>query len=521
MIFSRFRLVTFTLALFPLAAVAQPAAPEAAVPPPQAVAKESARSIPKLQADLCASCHGANWEGGRAPSMLDDVWAHGGEDEDLAKSIRDGWPVNAMPPFGAVLSPLEIRAFVVQIRYARDKARREPPAPPRDLAGMVIKSELQSFKIEVVTKDVRTPWGIAFLPDGRFLVSERGRRTRLDAPTPEGLRFRDEADLKLVDPNRGVVETITGLPTPWVMQDGGLFDVAVHPNYAQNGWVYISFSETGPIPPGVTSPNQIASATRIVRGRIRDGKLVDQQDIFKAAPEFVWTSNTHYGSRFLFDREGYLFFSIGERGRPDESQKLSSPYGKLHRVHDDGRVPADNPFVNQPGAVKSIWSYGHRNQQGLAQHPVTGEIWATEHGPHGGDELNLIQRGRNYGWPVITYGMNDNGTPITDLTAKEGMEQPIRHWTPSPAVSALEFYTGNKFPQWKNQLFMAALVLQELHRLQLDDQHRVVHDEIVFRGFGRVREVVTGPDGFLYVTLNSQFGDSPGQVIRLVPVETP
>ncbi|MEO7411719.1 MAG: PQQ-dependent sugar dehydrogenase, partial [Opitutaceae bacterium] len=380
------------------------------------------------------------------------------------------------------------------------------------------KSELQTFKIEVITKDVRTPWGIAFLPDGRLLVSERGRRT---PPTPRAWPIKDEADLKIVDPKLGVVETITGLPTPWVQQDGGLFDVAVHPNYAQNGWVYIAFSEAGPIPPETTNSNQVASATRVIRGRIRDGKFIDQQDIFKAAPEFVWVSNTHYGSRFLFDRAGYLYFSIGDRGRMAEAQNLASPYGKIHRVHDDGRVPADNPFVNQPGAVKSVWTYGNRNPQGIAQHPVTGEIWATEHGPHGGDELNLIKPGHNYGWPVITYGSNDNGTPITDLTAKEGMDQPVTYWTPSPAVSAIEFYTGNKFPKWKNQLFMAALVLQEFHRLEVDDKNHVVHDEVLFRNFGRVREVVTGPDGFLYVTINSQFGDSPGQIIRLVPVETP
>jgi len=219
-------------------------------------------------------------------------------------------------------------------------------------------------------------------------------------------------------------------------------------------------------------------------------------------------------------QRGYLYFSIGERGTPNNAQSLSSPFGKIHRVFDDGRVPPDNPFVNTPGAVKSIWSYGHRNPQGLAQSPVNGEIYASEHGPHGGDELNHIQRGHNYGWPVITYGVNDNGTPITDLTAKEGMDQPMRQFPPSPAVSAVEFYTGDKFPKWKNSLFMATLVSQDLRRFEIDEKSKVVREETIFRGFGRVREVVTGRDGYLYVTINSQFGDSPGQVIRLLPVDT-
>jgi aldose sugar dehydrogenase len=517
----RFSLGTLTLGLALPILHAQPATPEAAVQP---VGKDSARPAARLITDMCASCHGANWEGGRAPSMLDDIWAHGGEDEDLAKSIRDGWPAAAMPPFGSVLSPQEIRALVVQIRYARANPGgrgRGGRGPAPEIADTAVKSALQSFKVEVITKDVRTPWGIAFLPDGRLLVSERGRRQNLAEPNAQGLKFKDEGDLKIIEIGKGVVETITGLPPTWVMQDGGVFDVAVHPKYAENGWVYLALSEPGPVPPGVTDPREMSSATRVVRGHIRDGKFVDVQDIFKAKPEQFAVSNIHYGSRFFFDKDGYLFFSIGERGTPMNAQDLTSPYGKLHRVFDDGRVPPDNPFVNTPGAVKSIWSYGHRNQQGITQHPVTGEIWADEHGPRGGDELNLIKKGHNYGWPVITYGVNDNGTPITDLTAKEGMDQPVRQFTPSPAVSALQFYTGDKYPKWKNSLFMATLVAQDLRRFEIDDKGKIAKEEMLFKNFGRVREVAQGPDGYLYVTINSQFGDSPGQVIRLIPTDAP
>lgn len=461
-----------------------------AQPVPPSRTDVTVRPVLTLYRDLCAVCHGTNWEGVRAPSMLDDEWAHGGDDESLLKSIRDGWIANTMPPFGTQLSELEQRAMVVFIRESREKNKNpRKPAPP-DVNGMTFDSKEHPFKIERIVNGLTTPWGIAFLPDGRMIVTERAGR------------------LRIIEIGKGVVETISGLPPVWVRQDGGLFDVILHPNYAQNGWLYLSFSEVG------TVAGQ--STTRVIRGRIKDGALVDQTDIFKATPEQYWQSNTHFGSRFAFDKAGFLYFTIGDRGRSQLAQDLTSPYGKIHRVKDDGSIPADNPFVNREGAVKSIWSYGNRNVQGITQHPVTGELWATEHGPRGGDELNWIQPGRNYGWPVITYGMNDNGTPITDLTAKEGMEQPITYWTPSPAVAAIEFYTGDKFPKWKGNLFVCSLVDTHLKRLVIDG-HKVVSQEIVFRDLGRVRDVITGPDGYLYVSLNSAFQDSPGEIVRLVP----
>ena len=457
----------------------------------QAPVAAPGRSVTKIYTDLCLNCHGQKWEGGTAPSMLDDVWMHASDDDGLTRSIRDGWVVNTMPAFGAVLSSQEIRAMVVFIRESRARAQEEKKPEPRNADGLIIASERHTFKIERVVDGLTTPWGIAFLPDGRLILSERPGRVRIVAP------------------GRGIVETITGLPPIWLKQDGGLLAIAVHPDYARTGWLYLGFSEAG-------GTQRNASGTRIIRGRIRDSKLVDQETIFQAAPELYWESNTHYGTRFLFDRAGFFYFSIGDRGHRDDAQDLASPYGKLHRVSDDGRVPADNPFTNRAGAVKSIWSYGHRNQQGIAQHPVTGEIWTAEHGPRGGDELNVITRGHNYGWPVITYGMNDDGTPITDQTAKEGMEQPVTYWTPSIAVCALEFYTGAKFPQWKNQLFATALKARELRRIELEG-HKVTHQEVLFRDLGRVRDVVTGPDGYLYVALNAEFQDTPGEIVRLVP----
>lgn len=449
----------------------------------------------QLYTDLCAGCHGQRWEGNRAPSMLDDVWAHGGDDESLARSIRKGNPANEMPGFEAVLTSQEIRAMVVFIRESRERARQQKQPNRTDIDGLVLRSELETFKIERVATGLETPWGIAFLPGGRMLVTERPGR------------------IVVIEPGHGVVETISGLPPIWRKQDGGLLDIAVHPDYARTGWVYLAFSETGGTEPG-------ASTTKIIRARIRQGQLVDHETLFQAPPKLYWNNNTHFGARFFFDRAGFLYYSLGDRGHRDDAQDLASPYGKLHRVRDDGRVPPDNPFVARAGAVPTIWSYGHRNQQGIAQHPVTGELWATEHGARGGDELNLIRRGRNYGWPVITYGMNDNGTPITDRTAQEGMEQPVVYWTPSIAVCAIEFYTGDKFPHWKNHLFATALAGRHLRRLVLEGD-QVTHQEVLFRDFGRVREVVTGPDGFLYIALNAEFKDSPGQIIRLVPAREP
>ena len=230
----------------------------------------------------------------------------------------------------------------------------------------------------------------------------------------------------------------------------------------------------------------------------------------KRTPLFIASEANVSVRACLFDDKGHLFFSVGDRAHPGDEQDLSHPNGKVHRVNDDGSIPKDNPFVNRPERIPSIWTYGHRNPQGLAFSPVTGELWEAEHGPRGGDELNILHPGHNYGWPVITYGMNYDGTPITDHIAQEGMDQPITYWVPSIATSPIAFYTGNRFPQWKNNLFLGSLAAQELRRLVIDG-HSVTHQEILFKGIGRVRDVVNGPE-LLYVVLNQ-----PDRIERLVP----
>jgi glucose/arabinose dehydrogenase len=446
------------------------------------------RNVADVYKEICANCHGAALTGGPAPSLLDDVWAHGGDDESLARSIREGWPSTGMPSFKGALSEDTVRTLVIYIRELRAKAAAAPPAPAPRKPGPdeVFRSERQAFRLETVVDNFETPWGIDFLPDGTMLFTERSGQ------------LRRVVGGKL-DPT-----VIGGLPALWVRQDGGLMDVAVHPDYASNGWIYLAFSEPGASVPG-------ASSTRIIRGRIRDNQLVDQETLFKAPPALYWDDNSHYGARLLFGPQNVLFFSIGDRGHMPDSQDLASPYGKLHRIHDDGRVPADNPFVDRPGAVKSVWSYGHRNQQGLAFDPVTGDLWTTEHGPRGGDEVNLTVKGKNYGWPTVTFGMNYDGTPISDKTAQAGMEPPAAQWTPTIAPSGITFYTGDRFPQWKNHLFIACLAGQQLRRLEVSGQ-KVTHQEVVFSGLGRVREVVVGPDGYLYVSTNT-----PGRIYRIVP----
>ncbi len=448
-----------------------------------AFSAELPRDVSQIYTQICASCHA---DGGAGGSLIDDVWKHGADDVSLAKSISEGFPDNGMPGFGEVLSDAQTRAMIVYLRELSTRAAESEATFAQPDPQAVVRSQEHAYRLEPVASGLNVPWSIAFLPGNRLLVTER------------------EGRLRLIENDQLSPEPISGIPEVWARSQGGLLAVAPHPNHTQNGWVYLSYSDPG---------EGGLAMTAVVRGRIRDNQWVDEETIFRAPADLYKRPGVHFGSRLVFDDDGYLFFTIGERGTPADAQDLTRPNGKVHRVHDDGRIPADNPFVNTPGAIPSIWSYGHRNPQGLDRHPVTGELWSAEHGPRGGDELNHIRRGLNYGWPVITYGMNYNGTPITDLTAKEGMEQPVLHWTPSIAVCAIAYYDGNRFPRWQNNLFVSALARQELRRLVIDNG-RVTSQEVLFKNIGRVRDVAVGPDGYVYVAL-----EDPGRIMRLVPAE--
>lgn len=346
-----------------------------------------------------------------------------------------------------------------------------------------VKSEKHAFKIETVADGLRNPWGMEKLPDGRFLVTERAGRVRI------------------IQDGKLQSAPVANVPPVFARGQGGLMDIRLHPNYAENGWIYLSFSK--PLPRG--------GLTSIIRARLKGNALADIETVFEPPPEEATNGSIHFGNRIQFDGKGYMFFSIGERGEMQNAQNLANVKGKVHRLHDDGRVPADNPFAQQAGARSSIWSYGNRNIQGLGFQPGTGVLWASEHGPRGGDELNIIRKGANYGWPVITYGIDYGGSKISDLTAKEGMTQPAIQWTPSPAVCGMDFYNGSKFPAWKGDLFVTALALQKLIRVSINDG-KVTHQENLLERSGRIRDVRCFDDGFVYVIY-----DEPGKIVRLVP----
>jgi glucose/arabinose dehydrogenase len=333
------------------------------------------------------------------------------------------------------------------VQHIRTQAATSRPRPDFDATpdGTVVRSLKQTFRVELVTDGLMTPWALAFLPDGRLLVTERDGR----------MRVIDDGKLS---------EPVKGMPEPHVQQDGGYLDVEVHPNYARNRWIYLVYSEDQPgyvapppaaAPPapapaargGRGGPPRVPSMTVIVRGRINGrNEWIDQEVIFRSPRDLYTTAGAHYESRLLFDRENHLFFTLGERGNPMNAQDLKSPLGKIHRLNDGGSVPADNPFVSTPSAVPTIWSYGHRNPEGLAWNPLNGSLWASEHGPNSADEINIIERGHNYGWAVASK----SGQANMQLSAP-GMDDPIVYFTPTFAPAGISFYTGNRYPGWKNK----------------------------------------------------------------------
>ena len=447
-----------------------------------------------LYLQYCAACHGQNLEGGQGSSLIDDVWNYGSSDAAIAKTILDGVPDLGMVPWKGVLTNEQIRSLVILIREQKLIAESTRLLEKVKPLGGVFSTRHHNFTMEKVAEVDDILWSIAFLPDASILITQR-----------DGKLWR------LVNGEKNEIE---GIPQVWEIGQGGLMEVMPHPQYEENGWIYLSFSEHV----GAKLDGKDAAMTAIVRGRIERGKWVDEEEIFRAPPHLHTTKGGHFGSRFVFKDE-YLFFSIGERQQQEMAQDLTLPSGKIHRIYQDGRIPRGNPFFNQPGAFKTIWSYGNRNPQGLDLHPVTGDLWETEHGPRGGDELNIIRPGLNYGWPVITYGMNYDGTPMTDKTHMEGMEQPAHYWLPSIAVCGIDFYEGNKFPQWKNNLLVSGMSAEEIQRLVIRDG-KVVHSETILKKQGRVRDVASGPDGYIYAAINTRSPNS-GALFRLKPVSQP
>ena len=351
----------------------------------------------------------------------------------------------------------------------------------------VITSEKHAFRVVTLLPGLENPWSVAFLPDGRMLVTERAGHLRLVGP-----------DFRLA------AQPIEGLPEIVERGQGGLFDVVLHPQYAQNGWIYWAYNAPGPGGWG----------TALARGKLQGQRMTEVQVLFSMQPKT--RSSQHFGGRIVFDKAGMLYLTLGDRGDKDRAQKLDDHAGSVIRLHDDGRVPADNPFTKRSGALPEKWTLGNRNMQGAALHPQTGELWTHEHGPQGGDEVNVMRSGFNYGWPVITYGVNYGlGTRIGEGQSKPGMVQPLHVWVPSIAPSGMAFVSGSQFPQWQGDLLVGALRGQMLVRLVLDGE-KVLREERLLQGrVGRIRDVRMGPDGLVYL-----LSDGPdGALMRLEPVK--
>ena len=350
-------------------------------------------------------------------------------------------------------------------------------------AGQPIASEKVAFYVDTLYSGLDHPWGMAWLADGRMLVTER------------------EGEILLFENDRYTGEKLTGFPEVYARGQGGLLDIQPHPLHESNGWIYAAYAQ----------PGQGGGRTALVRFRLTGTEITDLETLYQTTP--LSTTGVHFGSRIVFDNAGYLYFSTGERGVKENAQDLTNDMGKIHRLYDDGRIPTDNPFADTPQARPSIWSYGHRNVQGLAYDSTRNIIYATEHGPRGGDELNTIEKGKNYGWPAITYGIDYSGAIISELTEKEGMEQPIHYWTPSIAACGLLYYTGNKFPEWQGSLFSGALALTHVARVELKNGN-YAHEEKLLQDIGRVRHIAQGADGCIYVLT-----EDPGMLLKLTPAE--
>ncbi len=427
-------------------------------------------------ANHCSGCHGTDLK-----TFTSRTWKFSQSVIEVKEIIQSGMPDYGMPAYQKLFSEKEV-GELAELLWAESKKSEKKQSIPVGLDK--IRSADQAFGVDTVVQSLKVPWGMAFLPNGDLLITER------------------PGELLVYEAN-GTLSKVGGVPAVFAKGQGGLLDVELHPNYHLNGWIYLSYSY----------PNQNGSEgnTAIMRARFNGEDLYDQEVIFTGTP--LSRKGVHFGSKLVFDREGFLFFTIGERGNPPNAQLMTNHSGKIHRLHDNGDIPADNPFVDMKGAKKSIYSYGHRNPQGIAMHPETGKIWVHEHGPKGGDEINIIQKGANYGWPVITYGINYDGSIITEKTHQAGMEQPLLYWVPSIAPCGMTFVSGVRYPGWSGDLLVGSLSFTYLHRVDLDGS-LVVKEEKLLEKIGRVRDIEMSPDGYVYLAV-----ERPGLILRLIPIE--
>ncbi len=440
--------------------------------------KKSMASASENYKKYCASCHGERLE-----SFVNRKWLYGNSWKEVQVSIKEGIPEDGMPPYDTTFSDREIDELTSYIMRGLENFTSND-FDERMNWSQTFETQEQKFRLEKVITGMNSPWGMAFLPSGDILVTDK---------TGTLYRYNDYKGLQRVN----------GAPPVISRGQGGLMDVELHPDFEKNNWIYLSYSKPG---------NRNTATTAIMRAKLEDNELKNKEIIFEAQPYLP--TRHHYGSKLEFDKEGYLYFSVGDRGRRnDNPQYLNNHCGKIHRINDDGSIPKDNPFVKDKNAKTSIYSYGHRNPQGVAMHPETGRIWTHEHGPRGGDEVNMIQKGQNYGWPVISYGINYNGTRFTDITQNEGMLQPQKYWVPSIAPCGMTFVKGDRYPNWKNNILAGSLRFEYIARLTLDGD-RIIKEEPLLKNIGRLRDIEVDRDGYIHFSV-----ENPGIVYKIIPVE--
>ncbi|MFC5284838.1 PQQ-dependent sugar dehydrogenase [Pedobacter alpinus] len=425
----------------------------------------------------CSGCHGAKMN-----AFVDRKWKYGKTPEDLFKSIKNGYKEDGMPAFAETFKDEEIKELANYIIKGIENVDRynENEKPKSD----IFETEEGKIKLVKVFDKVKIPWGIAFLPNKKMLVTDKS------------------GELYIVNDDKSSVE-VENVPEVRFAGQGGLMDVILHPNFASNQIIYLSYSKPNPTDASLQT-------TAILKAKLEGNKLVDAKDIFIALP--YSKTRHHYGSRMVFGKDGLLYFSVGERGNNQENpQDTNNALGKLHRITDNGEIPKDNPFYGKAKAQESIFSYGHRNQQGLVLNPFTNEIWSHEHGPRGGDEINIHKKGANYGWAVVSYGINYNGKIMTPFTQKEGITDPIHYWIPSIAPSGMAFVNSDIYKGWKGNLMVGSLRFQYLNRCVIKDG-KVIKEELLFKNIGRLREVRMAPDGYIYIGVEGE------GVYKLMPI---
>ncbi len=461
-------------------------------------------------AENCAVCHGENMEGAaQGPALVGAPLVHGEAIPELTRSIAEGFPGRGMPSWAQTMDETGIKALAILIAERRRDLWWNEFKMDKELVIPTdrIETELATFRLETVATGIDPyAFSIAPLPDGRILVTEKKKGVSI--VSPDGTRS---------GPIEGTPKTYDVGAVRWGLDYGvgWHLDVAPHPDYATNGWIYLHHTDVCADCQGFGTK----SMNRLVRGRIEDGKWVDQEVIW-SVPDTFYNANADLGAggRIAFDGEGHVYLSVGAKDAPFEAiQDLGTPYGKIHRVHDDGTIPDDNPFVNVSGAWPSIWTYGHRNPQGLEFDFTSGKLWSSEMGPRGGDEINLLQPGRNYGWPLYTLGVDYDGDAIDYLqeagVAFEDIEQPVVDITPSTAVSSFIIYHGNAFPMWRDHFLVGTLIGTELNRMEIEND-RHVHTEVLLNDLARIRDVEMGADGLVYLLLEHESGS---RIVRLVP----